>query len=252
MALGVVLCALFAVCGSARGETSVQILASDPASPATLGQTQPFSLRIGYASGEPVVFSAQASFEGQAVPGMNGGEPRRGAGQGEILMWFAYYRAQQIDAVAVTAKTASGKIVAEATVPVALTWTGQPTALPAQAAWVQRLLAENERIIKANNAATMNSPLMLLMDTVAMVMMWTVPGYFVLQGWLMWRLRGGWRQAAAAPLWPMGAVLAYTAYAFLDGSNIFPLVLIFTAPMAFLYLTIIAGLRWLSRRPAGA
>jgi len=90
-----------------------------------------------------------------------------------------------------------------------------------------------------------NSPLMQIMDMVAMVVMWTVPGYFVLQGWLLWSLSGGWRTAAAAPLLPMGAVLVYTVYAFLDGSNIFPLVLIFTAPIAFLYLAIIVVLRWL-------
>jgi hypothetical protein len=248
--LGVVLCALFAMSGIARGETSVQILATDPGSPSSLGRTQPFSLRVGYTSGGPVVFSAQAFYRGRAVPAMNGGEPHRGPGQGEVLIWFAYYQAQEIDAITVTAKTASGKIIAEATAAVALSWTGQPTAWPAPAAWVQQLLAENEREAKAHNQAMMNSPLMQIMDAFAMAVMWTVPGYFVLQGWLLWRLGGGWRKAAAAALLPMGAVLVYTVYAFLDGSNIFPMVLIFTAPMAFLYLVIIAGLYWMSRQPA--
>jgi hypothetical protein len=247
--LGVVLCALFAVPGIARGETSVQILATDPGSPASLGQTQPFSLRVGYASSEPVVISARPSFDGRTVPAMNGGEPHRGPGQGEVLMWFAYHEAQQIDAITVTARTASGKIIAEATSAVALTWTGQPTPWPAPAAWVQQLRAESEREAKARNQAMMNSPLMQIVDAFAMVVMWTVPGYFVLQGWLLWSLSGGWRRAAAAPLLPMGAVLVYTVYAFLDGSNIFPLVLIFTAPMAFLYLVIIAGLYWMGRQP---
>lgn len=251
-ALGIALCALFAVSGVARGETSVEILATDPGSPATLGRSQPFSLRIGYASSEPIVLSARPTFNGRTVPAMTGGEPHRGPGQGEILLWFAYHEAQQIDAVAVTAKTASGKVVADATVPVALGWTGQPTSWPAPAAWVQRLRAEGEQRAKADYDTMMNSPLMQVMDIVVMVMMLTVPGYFILQGWLMWRLRGGWRKAAAAPLWPMGAVAVYTVYAFLDGSNIFPLVLIFTAPMAFLYLMIIAGLCWLNRQPAGA
>jgi hypothetical protein len=240
-----VLCALLAASGIARGETSVRIIEIDPGASATLGRTQPFSLRIDYTSGEPVVFSAQGSLQGRTVPAMNGGEPHRGPGQGEVLMWFAYYQAQQIDAVTVTAKTASGKVLAETALPVALSWTGQPTAWPAPAAWVQRLQAENERAAKARNQAMMNSPLMMIMDMVAMVLMWTVPGYFIAQGWLLWSLSGGWRTAAAAPLLPMGAVLVYTVYAFLDGSNIFPLVLIFTAPMAFIYLTIIAVLHWL-------
>jgi hypothetical protein len=75
-----------------------------------------------------------------------------------------------------------------------------------------------------------------------------VPLYFVLQAWLLWRLRGGWRGAAAIPLLPMAAVLAYTFYAFLDGSNLFPLVLIFTAPIAALYLLAIMALRRLRRQ----
>jgi hypothetical protein len=245
MALGIIAGTLLAASGTARGETSVQIIETDPGTSATLGRTQPFSLRIGYKSSEPVVFSARPFFNGRAVPAMNGGEPHRGPGQGEVLMWFAYYEAQQIDAVTVTAVTASGKVLAETSLPVALSWTGQPEAWPAPAAWVQQLRAENEREAKASNQAVMNSPLMLIMDVVAMVAMWTVPGYFILQGWLLWSLSGGWRTAAAAPLLPMGAVLVYTIYAFLDGSNIFPIVLIFIAPIAFVYLTIIAALRWL-------
>jgi hypothetical protein len=145
----------------------------------------------------------------------------------------------------VTAVTASGNVLAETSLPVALSWTGQPAVWPASAAWVQQLRAENEREAKARSRAVMNGPLTLIMDVVGMVLMWTVPGYFILQGWLLWSLGGGWRTAAAAPLLPMGAVLVYTVYAFLDGSNIFPLVLIFTAPMAFLYLVIVAGLHWL-------
>lgn len=56
----------------------------------------------------------------------------------------------------------------------------------------------------------MNSSVMRMMDAVVIAMMSAVPGYFVLQAWLLWRLQGGWRKAAAAPLWPMALVLSST------------------------------------------
>jgi hypothetical protein len=245
--LGFALCGLVAASPIAHGETTVQILETDPVSPAILGRTQPFSLRIGYTTTEPVIIGEEPSFAGQAKPAMDNGEAHRGPGEGEILLWFAYYGAQQVDTVRVTATTPTGKVAAAATLPIDLTWTGQPVAWPRPAVWVERLRQEMQQHRKAEYERRMNSPFMRMMDWVAIAMMWAVPGYFVLQGWLVWRLRGGWRKAATAPLWPMGAVLLYTLYAFLDGSNIFPLVLIFTAPLASLYLLIVAGLRCLAR-----
>jgi hypothetical protein len=49
----------------------------------------------------------------------------------------------------------------------------------------------------------------------------------------------------------MALVLLYTVVAFRAGSNLFPLVLIFTSPLALLYLLVVLFLRW-RRRPAGA
>jgi hypothetical protein len=245
--LGLALYALVTAPGATRGSTTVQILETDPASPAILGRTQPFSLRVGYTTTEPVVIGEEPSFAGRRKPAMNNGEAHRGPGDGEILLWFAYYEAQRVDSVRVTATTPSGKLVAEAALPVDLVWSGRPTLWPAPAIWVERLRQEMEQHRKAEHAVLTNSPFMRVIDWVVVAMMWCVPGYFVLQGWMVWRLYGGWRKAAAAPLWPMGAVLLYTVYALIDGSNIFPLVLIFSAPLAFFYLLIIAGLRCLTR-----
>ena len=80
--------------------------------------------------------------------------------------------------------------------------------------------------------------------------MLAVPGYIVLQFVLLWRHSGSWRKAAAAPMLPMGAVLIYTVYAVMDGSNIAPVVLVFTAPLAFVYLAIIAWLTRIRNGPA--
>jgi hypothetical protein len=87
------------------------------------------------------------------------------------------------------------------------------------------------------------------MEVLGLVVMVGVPGYFVLQVWLLYCLRGGWLYAAAFPLIPMAAVVAYTVHAFNKGSNLFPLVLIFTAPLAFIYLLIVFVLSRLSQNP---
>jgi hypothetical protein len=87
------------------------------------------------------------------------------------------------------------------------------------------------------------------MDVVGLAIMVGVPGYFVLQGWLLYSLRGGWLFAAALPLVPMAAVVVYTVHAFNKGSNLFPLVLIFTAPLAFIFLLVVFVLWRLSQNP---
>jgi hypothetical protein len=181
------------------------------------------------------------------MPAMNGGEPHVLPGHGEVLLWIGYYDERQIDRVTVTATAASGSVAAQIQRPLALTWTGQPAPWPTPPQWLQRMNLERERQAKADYGAMMNSPLMAAADTVAVAMMIAVPGYFLLQCLVLWLWGGGWRKAAMAPLWPMGAVLAYTVYTFFDGSNLFPVVLIFTAPLAFLYLLLLLALRGLGR-----
>jgi hypothetical protein len=72
---------------------------------------------------------------------------------------------------------------------------------------------------------------------------WAVPGYVILQIRLLRRYREGWRRAAAVPIVPMAGVLIYTVYAFQAGSNLFPLVLLFTSPFALMYLLGLMAIR---------
>jgi hypothetical protein len=65
---------------------------------------------------------------------------------------------------------------------------------------------------------------------------WSVPGYFILQAILWRRWEGGWRRAALLPLVVAAPITAYTVFALLAGSNLWPLVMLFTLPFAFLYL----------------
>ena len=61
------------------------------------------------------------------------------------------------------------------------------------------------------------------------------------------QMRGGWRVLAAVPLLPMAYIIAVTLLALSEGSNLWPILLIFTAPIGTAYLGV---LQWLHRRLA--
>ena len=59
------------------------------------------------------------------------------------------------------------------------------------------------------------------------------------------RMSGFWRLLAAVPLLPMGYIVVVTALAARKGSNLWPILLIFTAPLGTAYLAL---LRWVHTR----
>ena len=72
--------------------------------------------------------------------------------------------------------------------------------------------------------------------------------YPVLQYIALRRLRGRWwRAMAILPLIPMAPVLAVTLVAILQNSNMWPIWLIFVAPLALLYLGLVLLLHRLLR-----
>jgi hypothetical protein len=78
-----------------------------------------------------------------------------------------------------------------------------------------------------------------------------VPGYFLLQAVLTLCTSGGWRKATLVPAVIMVPVLAYTVLAFAAQSNLWPLLLLLSAPLACLYLVVL-GVILLLRRLARA
>jgi hypothetical protein len=232
--------AVLALAAAARSETRVQVVETDPAGPATLDNWQHFSLRINYRSDQPIRVRCEPYFEGQRVPSMNGGSPLYDAGDGNAFFWFSYTDARRVDSVVVTGETSSGKVVAKTSIPVDLTWSGQASSTPqVKAGWVQSMEAERARQMQAATDAYYNSAQGLLLGALGSLIIAAVPAYFVLQVVTLRRLRGGWRRAAAIPLVPMAAVLVYTVFAFAAGSNLFPLVLIFTSVPGAIYLFVI-------------
>jgi hypothetical protein len=88
------------------------------------------------------------------------------------------------------------------------------------------------------------------LDLLIMLAGWSIPGYFILQIYLFLRSRGRWRAASALPLLGTVPLIAYTLYALMAGSNLWPLMLLFLMPFAFVYLVAV----WLAKsiwgRPA--
>jgi predicted permease len=61
------------------------------------------------------------------------------------------------------------------------------------------------------------------------------------------RLPGGWRWASLMPAIPMAYVLTVTIKAFEQQSNLWPLLLLFSSPLAMVYVVVILGLYQPSR-----
>jgi hypothetical protein len=63
--------------------------------------------------------------------------------------------------------------------------------------------------------------------------------YPVLQTVAVWRMHGRWRVLAIIPMAPMAIVLVLTVGGFFQGSSLWPILLVFTAPVALLYLCVV-------------
>jgi hypothetical protein len=77
-----------------------------------------------------------------------------------------------------------------------------------------------------------------------LAVMMMVPGYFVLQGIMLSRYRGGWRKAAALPLLVMAPAVVFSLIAFSRQSNLWPMVMILAAPVCCLILLVVGALHW--------
>jgi hypothetical protein len=75
-----------------------------------------------------------------------------------------------------------------------------------------------------------------------------VLAYPILQFFAVKRMRGVWRGLAVLPIVLMGFVFAITVIGVLQESNLWPIVLIFAAPVVLLYLAVLMVLHALVKR----
>lgn len=225
----------------------VRILATDPADGNDLPPGEILFVRIGYASDEPVRFRLKGLLGGSA-PGATAHTnpaPVYPAGEGEAIAWIRYMGPALIDEIVVETSTQAWRLLDEARRPLDLEWRPGARRGP-EAAWVTPLSDAQQQMTRETLArVTEDSD---AWDWVISLMGWAVPGYFILQGLLWWRWQGGWRRAALVPLWGAVPVVAYTLFALFMGSNLWPLVMLFTLPLGFAYLVALIVLRRLMRK----
>jgi hypothetical protein len=84
-------------------------------------------------------------------------------------------------------------------------------------------------------------------------LLWLGPlAYALLQGYVIWRWRGGWRLAALVPLVVMAVLTATSLGLLAQESNLWPLPVLLASPVALLALLLLAaGHRWVHRPGPG-
>jgi hypothetical protein len=237
----------------ACAEARVEVIESDPASPVTLAHWEQYFVRIAYETDQPIRVRGDAYAGGKRVTAMTSGSPRYEPGTGEALFWFSYTTPARVDRVVVWAEDEKTRQpVAKTEIGVDLEWTGQKSATRRrQADWVTHMLAEQNRRSREEIREHMDRPTPWWETMLFFAAIWSIPIYFIMQVVLLRRWRGGWRVAAAIPAVPMLFILGHAIFAFVAGSNIFPLGLIFTAAPALMCLLVLMAVRWLKLKAAG-
>jgi hypothetical protein len=231
-------------------QVTVGILQTDPPSPAVLSKMDWLNLRVAYDSGQEVQFSADCYYKGKRVFDENhflvsGFQP---AGQGEAAVAIAFADSRKVDVVKVYAwgKSSAG-VIGEASLPVDFAWNGKASSSSRPVPdWARNLEQDEQRDRARTTSARAWSPMDLVGAALGFLMFSPVLAYVVLQVLALSRLRGGWLQAATVPVIPMLLVLLYTIYAYANESNLWPLILLFTSPLAGAYLLAVFGLAWLN------
>jgi hypothetical protein len=222
-----------------RGPT-LQLIDSDPGPNAILRPGEPLYLRFRYQSAVPIRILVSGEYRGDLVAGFaQDGEELFPAGDREATIWLAYPGERRIDQIRIRMWNANHARLAEATFPIEAEWTGtRESSAPARRetkSWVAELTPGQRARMAERSSAASEAGGFDLLDLLFL----GVPGYFLLQIALMAATSGGWRRATLAPAVVMIPVLAYTMLAFAAQSNLWPLLLLFTAPLACLYLVLL-------------
>lgn len=206
-------CAWLAHAGDACAETTVEILATDPAGEfVTLGKNQNFYVRIGYSTDQPVRIWARPWFQGEEVSAGSNPSPLY-SGSGEALGWFFFFKpGAEVDEIRITAGDGSPsgtRLVAS--YPVYIIAGDRPAPSRPEPAWVTDLNGEQERLMREAYEKRMNTPMTtgdrLFMSGFMLTVLAVGVGGLVAPVWAVRRWSGGWRVAAAVPLVMIGFVV---------------------------------------------
>lgn len=241
----------------APAATTVRVVETWPAGDSVeLGRNQNFYLRLAYDTDKPIRIWVTPLFNGKpAKVGTN--TSLTYTGSGETFGWFFFSRpgdaVDEIHVMAGDGSTANTAVVA--------TWRGLVEAgsgaasTEAEPAWVRENLARvkaaqdqayRERMNEPTSAADMAlfSGFMLAMLALGLL-------GFAAPAWGIWRWRGGWRVAAAAPMVVMAFValrIAIDVAGDPTSHNLWP----FEILLAGVLSVVVMAALWLARKLSGA
>lgn len=238
-----VLACLVALSLPAHSEVRLQVQQTDPASPAKLRPGDAFHARVLYDTDRPIRIFGRPKDAGDAE-GASHASPLYGPGAGEALVWFSLRAPGRVAAMRLSAVGDGGELkVVE--VPLELEWRADaPARHPA--AWVGTLQREQQARLRTAPPPDYGVGLTLVVG----LMFASVPAYLVVQGFAFWRMRGRRTIAFWVPVVLMGGVYAFVLLGALAGSNIVPIWLIFTSPVALIYVIVLLIRDFRRREPA--
>ena len=246
----VLICLVLLASGALADDASsvhVRVSAADPASGGRLSVRDTFYLKLSYRSTVPLRFQAEGYMGETKVEGkvMYNPAPVYPAGEHDAVVWISYVEPARIDEIRVAVFGADWKRVRSLSYPVAAEWI-QGGAKRGRPAWAAQL-SDRQQAIASDamaKAAEGDNVMQGYWITLAAA---SIPGYFCLQLFMLFRYSGGWRLLAGLPLVGMIPLALYTLAALAMGSNLWPLMMLFLTPPAFLYLVGLLIVRLLVR-----
>lgn len=193
-------------------------------------------VEIAYRSDQPVTVRAEGLRNGTLA---TGGQRMSilisyPAGEQTAVAWLAFSGEAEIDALQLKLPSSRNELVA--VVPLTRRWSATAASSFSPPQWVEDHRSRERAYIDTMAREWSDSGSAVWGLLIGGAMMLAVPGYLLLQ-WLSMRSLGGrWKIAAAVPLAVMVPIGAFTMFALAAGSNLWPLLLIFTAPVGCFYL----------------
>jgi hypothetical protein len=224
--------------GHAAAQVRLDIERSDPNLTSMLATDRPLYVAVRYRSDVPVRLRAEPFYRNEKIEEglMSNPTVLYPAGSGTGLAWVAFRSQARVDRIDIVAYDADWKPVGVRRFEASLRWSADVLGRPAAPSWVGKLRTY-EQDLAAQSALASGSGLWdRTVSALTLFAFAALPLYLVLQPLAFSRLTGRWRRAAMAPLLLTAPAATFAAFAFLSGSNLWPLVVILVAPFAVIYL----------------
>lgn len=228
---------------------TMQVERTSPSPGATLPRFGSYYIALRYTTDRPLRIQARAYAHGKlldAGQAMNA-SVLHPAPEGTALAWVEFSEPALIDEIRVTAYDDHWKPLLVLRHPARVQWLPEPAQTNrAPPGWAQTLIGEERGIAAQSQPDDEVGSFGMALG--GLLVVGGVPGYLVLQFISVISLRSGWRKAALVPAGLMGLACLHAVYALSQDSNLWPIVVILTAPVACFYLAGLLGLRFLQAR----